>query len=185
MHQYRPALPRLIAADRMSIHHNTMLENGPALGVRIRGVPRDLAEIYGNWFSEADAALAVGQLEPPGNVWVYDNLYGPEKTLVQVGPQSTPRIRFRQPPPPTERPVKLDDALRLDIEVTVPDGLHLQSVEIRLDDRQIYSGPTSPPAGELTVDPSALTSGEHELLATAVDDRGGTATQSVALLVEN
>jgi hypothetical protein len=189
MHAFRPAATgtpkRLIAGDRISIHHNTMLANGPALGVRIRGVPRDLAEIHDNWFSEEDPALAVEQLEPHGNVWVYNNVCGPTKQLVAVAMQCTPRILFREPPPPTEAPVKVRGNLALDIDVSVLHGLELRSVIVQLDEKKLYSGSGSPGPGEVAIDTTVLENGAHELSVMATDNRDVTAQQSVTLQVEN
>ncbi len=188
MHEHLPAARspqrRLIAGDRILIHHNTMLDNGPALGALIRGAPRDIAEIHHNWFSEKDPALAVGQTGPPCNLWVYENVYGPEKIRLPVAPQTTPRITLKQPPPPTEKPFVLSRSLPLDVDVRVMDGLRLERVSVELDQRTLYSGAHAPRPGDVVLDPSKLEPGLHELVISAEDDRKTAARLSLTLSVE-
>jgi hypothetical protein len=64
-----------IAGDWILIHHNTF--QGTHRHVVIRGVPCQGAEIHHNWFSgpAKDRALT------GGNTKVYQNVYGPNKTL--------------------------------------------------------------------------------------------------------
>ncbi len=64
-----------IAGDWIYIHHNTF--QGKQRAVGIYGVPSEEGQIHHNWFTEpsAEAVHAVG------NTRVYDNVYGPDKTL--------------------------------------------------------------------------------------------------------
>ena len=185
MHAYRQVKSRLIAGDQVIIHHNTMLETGPSLSGLIRGVPRDIAKVYNNWFSEANPAFGVMQVKPPGNVWVYNNAYGPEKQIIPIGMETTPRINFKQPPPPDKEPAKVSGKLALDIQVSVFDGLKLKSVVIELDGKEIHSGDRAPRPGELVINTAELENGDHELCVTAVDTRGVIAKHSVTIAVDN
>ncbi len=64
-----------IAGDWMLIHHNTF--QGKHRHVVIRGVPCQGAEIHHNWFAQPAAKT----VKSSGNTRVYQNVYGPEKTL--------------------------------------------------------------------------------------------------------
>ncbi|MBI3946682.1 MAG: right-handed parallel beta-helix repeat-containing protein [Armatimonadetes bacterium] len=205
MHLFRPAQPLRIASDQILIHHNT-LEMGRSFGVRIRGVPREIMDIHSNWFQDEDPSRAIAP--HPGNVWVHNNVYGPRKTLLPVGPGTTPQILFRRPHPPSETPEKVSGVLPLDIEVNVLKGVALKSVRIEVGGKVVYTGPTqkpmrpddarvegastvvyegprAPTPGEAVVDTRALPDGCHELTVTAVDNRDVAARHSVMLAVEN
>ena len=177
--------PGRMAGNRIIIHHNTMRNNGPALGVLIRGIPREICEIYNNWFSEEDPALAVGQVKPPGNVWVYNNVYGPDKKPVPIAMQTTPQILFKTPQAPTRELEKVKGKLALDIEVNVLKGLQLKSVAIQLDGKEIYSGEKAPQPGKVVINTAQLENGEHELSVIAVDNREVAAKYSIKIIVEN
>jgi len=180
--------PQHIASERISIHHNTMVDTGPyAFGVLIRGVPQDAAEIYNNWFSEADPSLGAQQLEPRGNFWVYNNVYGPKKKLVALPRECTPRIHFRQPPPPTftHSPVTLSGDLALDLDATVVPGLQLRSVAVELDRVPIYSGAKAPASAQFVIDTRELSDGPHEIAVLAADTRGVRGQQRVFFKVSN
>jgi len=99
--------------------------------------------------------------------------------------QTTPRILFKQPPPPTASPVKVSGKLTLDIEVSVLPKLRLKSVVIQIDEKEIYSGQQAPRPGELIINTLELKNGDHELSVTAVDNRDMTAKHSVTIEVEN
>ena len=64
-----------IAGDWLLIHHNTF--EGTHRNVVIRGVPCQGADIHHNWF----ALPAEKAVTSRGNTRVYQNVYGPEKTL--------------------------------------------------------------------------------------------------------
>jgi len=188
-----------VAGERTILHHNTVKEMGGAVGVRIRGAPRHVAEVHSNWFSTTDPAQAVAIAL--GNQWVYDNVYGPAKQkLAQVSMQSTPRIHFKQPPMMTRDPLKVSGKLTLDIEVTVLDGLKLQGVLIELEpkpkqgekpaesallDRPLYLNPRSPSPSEVTINTQELPNGDYELVVKAMDNRDVIARQSVVITVGN
>ena len=181
VHQYRQALPRLIAGDWVKIHHNTMVDLGPAYGTCIRGVPRRLADIHHNWFSTEDPEMMVRQLDPPGNLWVHDNVCGEAKAHVPVGPQTTPRIGLRHPPPPSGEAIRIDGDLTVDLEVEAFPGRRITQVTIRIDERDIYSAALPPGKEQVLVAAGDIASGSHELELVATDDSGATATQSVTI----
>jgi len=187
MHAYRPvsrATKRRIAGDVILIHHNTMRNNGPALGALIRGIPRDICRVYRNWFSNPDPALAVGQLEPHANVWVTDNAHGPEKKVVAMGTPTTAQIRFKQPPPPAAEPAVVSGPLPLDIEVNVPEGLTLKQVVVTVGDKEIYSGGKAPAPKQVVVDTGTLGKGDHIVRVTATDNRDVKAQHETTVRIE-
>jgi hypothetical protein len=188
--------PGHIAGDRVHIHHNTMIDKGStSVDVRIRGVPRELARIHHNWFPHPDPERAVAQdwvLEigldapkrsPSGNLWVHDNVYGPEKKLIEIADQTRPQILFKKPGPPEEEIEQIVGHMPLDIDVNVIEGRELKSVVIEIDDKKIYEGTAAPPAGELVLYAEALPVGSHDLWVTAVDDQGARAMNCVRLHV--
>ncbi|NLF70819.1 MAG: right-handed parallel beta-helix repeat-containing protein [Candidatus Anammoximicrobium sp.] len=187
MHAHRPLEKERkgrVAGDYISIHHNTaqLLD---AVGVFIRGVPRDRAEVFHNWFSTPDPATAIRQIKQDGNLWAYDNVYGPDKKPIPLPLECRPRIRFQQPPLPADPPPKVRGEVRLEIEVSVYGPLQLQSVVVQLDQQQIWSGQQGPPPGEITLKTRELTNGEHKLTVTATDNRGVSSQHSAYLAIEN
>jgi len=167
-----------IAGDVISIHHNTFIShagNDPSVPTSydadIRGVPRVLAEFYNNIFLHEDPAHTV--LHTNGNVWVYNNLYGPQHTLIALAQETTPQILFRQPAPPDEQIPLVGGVLPLDISVNVMNTLSLKSVLVELNGDTIYTGAKAPAAGEVLINTAALdtTLPYHVLTVTAVDNR--------------
>ncbi len=65
-----------IAGDWIDIHHNTF-QSPRQRAVVIRGVPCQGAAIHHNWFAASPEKTVVSG----GNTKVYDNVYGPDKTL--------------------------------------------------------------------------------------------------------
>ena len=76
-----------IAGDTIRIHHNTFMATQPpgAYPIAIRGVPRDGAYIDHNWFYYTQAE-PVWQTDGRENVFVTDNLIGPEQNFHEEGP---------------------------------------------------------------------------------------------------
>ncbi|MBI3948020.1 MAG: right-handed parallel beta-helix repeat-containing protein [Armatimonadetes bacterium] len=190
VHNYRPASTakprRLIAGDRISIHHNTMQNTGPTSRSGLfRGVPREFAVVYNNWFSESNPEMGVRQVEPKGNVWVYNNVYGPEKALIPVGEDTTARVLFRRPAPPTENPEKVSGEFALDFEVSVLPGLQVKRVAVEVGGRELYAAARAPHAGEVVVNTRELANGIQELVVVVEDSRGVVSRQAVTLSVEN
>ncbi|WP_292519973.1 carbohydrate-binding protein [Methanoculleus sp.] len=76
-----------IAGDTIIIHHNTFLATEPsnAYPVAVRGVPRDGAYIYNNWFYYTQAA-PVWQTDGREKVYITDNLIGKDGKLSKSGP---------------------------------------------------------------------------------------------------
>ena len=64
-----------IAGDWMLVHHNTF--GGPRRAIGIRGTPSQGAEIFNNWFSNPAEETNAST----GNTRVFNNVYGPDKTL--------------------------------------------------------------------------------------------------------
>ncbi|NMA09933.1 MAG: carbohydrate-binding protein [Methanomicrobiales archaeon] len=79
--------PNNAAGDKILIHHNTFMATGPkdAFPVFIQGVPRTGAYIDHNWFYYTQLA-PVWQSNGNGNLYVTDNVIGPNKTLAKSGP---------------------------------------------------------------------------------------------------
>ncbi len=65
-----------IAGDWIEIHHNTF-RSADQRAVVIRGIPSQGARVHHNWF----AAPPDQTVASPGNTTVFDNVYGPERTL--------------------------------------------------------------------------------------------------------
>lgn len=181
MHDYLQVLQTRghhIAGDVLNIHHNTFVNNAgsdpsvhTSFDAEVRGVPRVLAEFHHNIFLNSDPAQAVVHLD--GNVWVYDNLYGPQRTLVPIALQTTPQILFVQPAPPDIEAPILSGTIPLDIRINLLESLTLKSVLVELNGNTIYSGDKAPAAGEVmintqTLDPSLPF---QELTVTATDTR--------------
>ena len=185
MHAYREAPSARVGGDEILIHHNTMFNNGPAYGVRIRGTPRYICKVYNNWFSEADPVMAVNQVAPAGNVWVYNNAYGPSTTVVAIATQCTPRITFNDPLPPVALPVNLTGAVSPDFDVDVYTGLQLTNVTVTFGSQVVYSDTHAPAPGALVIDSSAFSNGSYDFRVTAADQRGVTGQQVVTYVVHN
>ncbi len=189
--------PGHIAGNRINIHHNTLVNIGtPSYDVRIRGVPRELAEVHHNWFPSPDPERAVSQSwvlrlgrgekrAPIGNLWVYRNLYGPDKKLIRIGDPTTPQVLFHRPGPPSEDLEVVTGELSLHIEVNPFEGLELKRVTIDVDGDDVYTGEVAPEPGAVVVDTRKLANGEHDLWVTAVDSRDGVARYFVRVLVQN
>lgn len=192
-----------IGGDRVIIHHNTVVNAGPCRPVRLRGIPRQIARIHHNWFSEPPGQRDVQMLDPAANMWVYDNVYGPDKIPVGIGEQTTAQILFKNPSPPEMELEQVSGDLALDIEVDVCEGLQLSSVtistaqvtrdpqkpgrdtEVIENERKIYSGARPPEPGEIVIDTRELPNGENQIKVVAVDNRGVTSTYPVSVLVDN
>lgn len=189
MHPWRPTIrTRLIAGDYASIHHNTFAETYGGCCVRIRGIPRDLADIHHNLFPMADPAACVQQQSMAkaakfgGNIWVHDNAYGPEKKTIAVAELTTPRIRFINPPPPTDKPCAVGKSLPLKIAVDTFGGIELKSVKVMLDGQAIYEAAHPPGPGDISLNASGRGDGPHLLSVAAADVQGRTAVQTVDLV---
>ncbi len=189
-----------IAGDWLRWHHNTIELKGPyttydreriysspnnACGMKIRGTPRVLAEVYNNWIQTSNIAQALGPYGGPGeqaygNVWVYNNAYGPEKRkLAEIPYRTTPQILFKSPGPPEVDSHQVRGKLALDVEVNVLEPLRLAGVIVTLDDEELFLEPRAPRAGEVVIDAAVLGEGDHKLSVSAIDNRGALGTQYV------
>jgi hypothetical protein len=175
MHAFRPlqnAGHGLIAGDTLLIHHNTVRNMGGALGARIRGIPREICEIHHNWFAAEDVEQAIEQVEPHCNLWAYQNAHGPDRSVVAVGDETTARVTFRSPPPPTANLPVISGALALDFDVALLEGVQLRSVVVQLGEATLYDATAAPEAEEVTIDTTTLENGIHSFTVTVTDDRG-------------
>ncbi len=183
MHPYLPVLVdrgHRIAGDELDIHHNTFLSaasTDPSVAnspdAFVRGTPRILAKFYNNRFLNTAPEKAIVHYD--GNVWVFNNKYGTEETLVPVAQETTPQILFRSPPPPDVLPASLNqEQIPLDIEINVLNGLSLTDVRIELNGETIYQGANVPAAGQLQINACELNalSPYQELSVIATDNRG-------------
>ncbi len=168
-----------VAGDQILIHHNTMRNTNQALAARIRGVPREIADLHHNWFSEPDVDIALQQLVRDdgahGNIWVHENVYGPEKKLVEVAPQTTPQIVFVAPPGPNRNMPAIAEPIALNVQVRAFPPRTLKRVTVSVDDEEVYAGEAAPEPGELTIDPKALGEGRHTVTLFAEDSASATA----------
>jgi hypothetical protein len=188
MHAFRPVSSEghgKIAGDTILIHHNTVREMGGALGARIRGIPRDRCEIHHNWFEAEDVDQAIEQVEPRCNLWAWDNAHGPDRAVVAIGDETTARVTFVTPAPPSEKLPVVTGELALDFEVELIEGLTLRGVSVDLDEKRIYEGAQAPARGEVTVDTTALEDGVHQLTVIVADDRGAEAAYPRFFEVQN
>ncbi len=73
-----------IAGDWMKMYNNTF--RAPIRAIAIRGVPREQADVYHNWFYHAEPGADMIRPWPTGgetNVELYDNAYGLDEPTVQ------------------------------------------------------------------------------------------------------
>lgn len=88
MHEYSdPATGKFIAGDWIKIHHNTVLVTNQYT-VGIRAIPRVGAWIDHNWFQMYGNEPPVYQYNGKENVYMTNNLIGPNKILYDNGPIS-------------------------------------------------------------------------------------------------
>ena len=189
-----------IGGDYLNWHHNTIVLDGPStspdrtLGMKIRGTPQSLARVYNNWLQTTSISQAIGPYGGPGeqahgNLWIYNNVYGPKKQkLAAMLSRTTPQIHFKCPSPPGttyDTYEKVGGVLKLDIEVNVINPLHLMGVVIKLDDKVLYLQPKAPRPGEIAIDTTKLSNGNHLLTVSAIDSRGALGTQGVYIEVAN
>jgi len=194
------AKEQAIAGDWLRWHHNTVELTGPATtydparvrsspgnacGMKIRGTPRVLAQVYSNWIQTSDIAQALGPYggageQAHGNIWVYNNVYGPERLkLTEIPYRTTPQILFKSPGPPEVDSHQVRGRLALDLEVNVLEPLRLAGVIVTLDDEELFLEPRAPRPGEVVIDAAALGDGDHKLSVCAIDHRGALGTQYV------
>jgi len=171
-----------VAGDSLEWHHNTIVLHGGStdpdstVAMKIRGTPRSLARVYNNWFQTTDVSQALGLSF--GNVWIYNNVYGPEKrALAEITTRTTPQILLRSPKPPELEPHPVRGKLALDVEVNVLEPLRLAGVLVKLDDAELFLQPRAPRAGEVVIDTAELSEGAHKLAVSAIDHRGVLGTQ--------
>ncbi|HRI61847.1 MAG TPA: right-handed parallel beta-helix repeat-containing protein [Saprospiraceae bacterium] len=194
MHDYLPVLQERgyhIAGDYMHIHHNTFVNHAgsdpsvlTSYDAAVRGVPRVLAEFDHNIFLQSDPAQAIFHLN--GNTWVYDNLYGPQQTLIPIALQTTPQILFVYPPPPDHDIPLLGGNLALDIKINLLDTLSLRNVLITLNGDTIYEKPKAPAQGEVMINTSTLDPSLpfQALTVKATDSRNVTGEHTTVFRVE-
>ncbi len=181
---------QFIAGDYVTWHHNT-LELRDALGMRIRGTPRLLSRVYGNWFLTEDSSQALGPHgsggeTPTANVWVYDNVYGADRRhIAQLAWHTKPYILFKTPEPPQVECERVSGSLPLEIEVSVFEGLELKGVLVELDDKPIYVGSKAPEAGTVVINTTELANGVHVIRVSAIDNRNVLGAQEVLIEVAN
>ncbi len=171
-----------IAADIMTVHNNNFILDAAgdatasdALDVKVRGVPRDLVRIYDNSFFNSDPAQAVVHYD--GNVWVYNNSYGGQRSSAAIAMESTPQILFNNPPPPGEQAPLLPGQISLDLDINVYGSLSLSDVDIFLNDNLIFSDSRAPNSNEviLRYADTDQSLAYQELTVVATDNRGVTA----------
>jgi hypothetical protein len=184
---------QLVAGDWLHWHHNTISLDGPCtsprttIGAKIRGTPQSLAKVHNNWFKTENVWQALGPYggssgpgEGGGNIWVYDNAFGPEKRkLTRIISRTTPQILMKSPPPPELKAHSVGDKLTLDVEINTLEPLRLAGVIVKLDGEELWLQPRAPRLGEVVIDAAKLGEREHRLTVSAVDNRGALGTQSV------
>ncbi|MBI4024164.1 MAG: right-handed parallel beta-helix repeat-containing protein [Verrucomicrobia bacterium] len=69
-----------LAGDWMNIHHNTFRAT-TVCAIVIRGRPAHGAAIHHNWFLHHALEQSAQQINAVGNMRVYQNLFGPDRTL--------------------------------------------------------------------------------------------------------
>jgi hypothetical protein len=176
----------LIAGDYVHVHHNTFANeagNDPSLptsfDAAIRGVPRFLATFYNNIFLHDQPAQTI--YNERGNLWVYNNLYGPEKKLIPIDPATTPQILLISPPQPdVEAPLLSGETIPVNIRINMLDTLQLKHVLIELNGKTIYSGASVPAPGALSITKSMLGASRpyHMFTVKATDRRNVTGTHN-------
>lgn len=198
---------RYIAGQWVSIHHNTFLVTTQR-AIRIRGVPVEGAEVYRNIFADHDPARAYSHVYYLGNASVYDNLYGPNRTLIERWLEPSPLVRpclnsrCAQPgdagPPVSILGPGIEvgivhpragEQVRGSVPVSVvweTGGLFRPDwVRLSLEEREIYAAPRLPAPGEVVIDTTQLPEGRHTLTLEVTDERYGTLTRQSAFVVDN
>lgn len=194
MHDYLPVLQSRgyhIAGDYMNIHHNSFINNAgsdpsvlTSYDAAVRGVPRVLAEFHQNIFLQTDPEQSIFDLN--GNIWVYDNLYGPTQKHIAIAPQTTPQILFVNPLPQEDNVPLLSGNLALNIKINMYDTLSLRKVLILLNGDTIYNKPQAPAAGEVTINTATLDPSLpfQDITVKATDSRNVTGEHSTVFRVE-
>jgi hypothetical protein len=192
----------VMGGEYVIIHHNTFrVVNNRA--IVLRGIPRETTRIYNNWFYSPVVSNGVAfNTYSGGNVSVVENAYGMNKEIqaVQVTPslfvhrgQSTSDpivatahglkpIRFNVLSPGANR---VFGTIPLNIDTDITEVIGEVQVEVKLDQRTIYSGLGMPPPGQVTIDTLQLTDGQHALDILITDATGLAVNQTVRFGIYN
>ena len=81
-----------MAGDWISVHHNTFYTLNYK-SVVFRGAPTQFGEVHHNWFMHTQPMQALAQIYFTGNVTLYDNVYGPNKS--HIGNDKQPSFLIR------------------------------------------------------------------------------------------
>ena len=168
------------------VHHNTYIVDDPNdMHIReirdgtFNGIPTRLGVYHHNVFFSEDPYKAVDlerfltdSIYNHSNVWVYENLYGSNKILREIGPQTTPQIVFQSPALAIDEiPEIIGNKIPVVVAIHPMPPLTIRKVQVLLDGVEIYSGRTIP--SDLTIDLCNLQVMDiHLLEVVATDSRG-------------
>lgn len=196
-----------MAGEYVNIHHNTFYITSYG-SIVIRGVPREYVDIHHNWFIDPSPNQGASyRYYHGGNARIYDNVYGPDKTLIEVMvtpsafiyPQGSNAIAaladgsklsfgFAKPSAKSTETVRGTvniELLPITAEGSMKDAFAYTGVKIRLAGETIYQGKDVPAPGELTLDTTKLSNGTYALLLEIDTNLGGVLQKNVFIKVEN
>ena len=184
----------LVAGDYIHVHHNTFLDQStphPKIDeledVKIRGIPRTIARFHHNKFHNSDPEMAVAYKGNPGNLWVHDNLYGPDEVLIPIAKPSTPQILFQSILlPDREIETLTSDTIPVNVNINVLPSLTLSDVTIQLNEEIIFSGSSAPGFNRLLLSKNLFDKSlpYQRLTVKATDSQGGTGRNTTVFAYE-
>ncbi len=203
----------MMAGAYVNIHHNTF-EITAYNSIILRGVPTQFVEVHHNTFLAAYPDMAFRfQNYAGGNAHVYQNLYGPDKRLVETHIEPSPFIyktdssdvyaladgqllKYGFLNLSGKSVQTVQGELRVDlqpVQITPYAGqpadvkpFVISNVELRLSNGTvIYSAAQMPAAGEVVVDTRKLANGVYRLSLKIGNNLGRALEQSVTFRVAN
>ncbi|MGI6543314.1 MAG: hypothetical protein ACOX44_09705 [Limnochordia bacterium] len=193
-----------IAGSQVHVHHNTLYVTSQR-GIRVRGVPTEGSRVHNNWFLNPAVSMSYDhRYYSGGNVHVFNNVFGPQKQLVEV--QVTPDPFIRRvgsdggivalsaqeshrfgfiSPKQTDGITAYSGVLPIEVRVDLADLQPVAHIRITLDDQIIYDKPYAPMPGELQLNTLDYEDGNHWMKLTAVMPGGDEITQTVTVNFRN
>jgi len=204
----------MTAGNYVNIHHND-IQITVFNAIIIRGVASEYVEVHHNVFTNAYPEFCFRQQYfSGGNTNVYQNIFGPNKRLVDSFITPSPFIYEQgsatvyaladgrrvyygfSNPPASQTASVIKGQLKVELIPTKIQPLsgvlssikafEVRAVEIRLDNTKvIYSGVTPPASGEIVIDTTQLPNGVHRLTLTISGNMEMPLTQTVTFRINN
>ncbi|HHW09577.1 MAG TPA: hypothetical protein GXX29_06350 [Firmicutes bacterium] len=206
--EYCPEEEVRIAGEYVVIHHNTFLVSRQR-AIRVRGVPNEKVEVYGNRFATSDPDFAFQHYYfEGGNTSVYNNMYGPNNRIIANHILPDPYIRqcsgtcngrgrivalapsmqgrsFRFISPPEEPRGAVVGLLPVELDVNIGADFVIAEVVLYLDDNVIYRGDKVPAPGEVVINTREYPDGKHRLQVEVRNTARETLRRQVELTTDN